>query len=349
MDLSRFVFPVLHRLDPERAHNLTIWGLKHGFGPVRHEPEDEILRCSMWNLDFPNPIGISAGFDKNAEVFDPLLRAGFGFVEVGTVTPWPQAGNEKPRLFRLREDGALINRMGFNNDGLDRVLARLSNRHGGIVGVNMGANKDSADTIRDYASAASRIAPLADYMVANVSSPNTPGLRILHNRDKLEVLIDRVQTASRDSVVSPPPFLVKIAPDLADEDERDIADIALAAGIDGLIVSNSTIHRPNSLLSEYSTEGGGLTGRPLFDPSTQVLRRMYERTEGRIPLIGVGGVASGGDAYRKIRAGASLVQVYTALIYEGPELLHRILHDLADCLRTDGFDSVAAAVGADHR
>lgn len=349
MDFSRLVFPVLHRLDPERAHDLTIWGLKRGFGPVQREPYDENLRCKVWNLDFHNPVGLSAGFDKNAEVFDPLLRAGFGFVEVGTVTPWPQAGNEKPRLFRLWEDAALINRMGFNNDGLDRVLARLSNRHGGIVGVNMGVNKDSEDPIRDYASAASRVAPLADYMVVNVSSPNTPGLRALQNRDTLQVLIERVQTATRDSVVLPPPLLVKIAPDLTPEDERDIVSVALSSGIDGLIVSNSTTHRPNSLASSHRGEAGGLSGRPFYGPSTALLHRIYGLTEGRLPLIGVGGIASGEDAYEKIRAGASLVQLYTALVFEGPDLLRRIARDLASRLRADGFQSVAEAVGADHR
>jgi len=348
MDLSRLVFPLLRRLDPETAHRLTIWGLSHGFGPGAAPADDPVLRCRLWGFDFPNPVGVAAGFDKNGEAFDPLLRAGFGFTEVGTVTPRPQAGNPRPRLFRLTEDSALINRMGFNNEGLDTVAARLSNRHGGIVGANIGRNKDSADAERDYAAAAGRLAPLIEYLVINVSSPNTPGLRALQDKQALENLIRRVRAAMRDSVVKPPALLVKIAPDLTREDEADIAALAEETALQGLIVSNTTIERPASLASPHRGESGGLSGAPLFDMSTAQLGRLYRATGGRIPLVGVGGVASGRDAYAKIRAGASLVQLYSALALQGPGLLPRIKRELAALIRADGFQSVAEAVGADN-
>jgi dihydroorotate dehydrogenase len=348
MDLSRLAFPLLRHLDPENAHALTVWGLRHGFGPVQDKADDAILRCRYWGFDFPNPIGIAAGFDKNGEVFDAMLRAGFGFAEVGTVTPRPQGGNPRPRMFRLSEDAALINRMGFNNQGLDRVAARLSNRHGGVVGANIGRNKDADDAERDYAAAAGRLAPLVEYLVINVSSPNTPGLRALQDKDALGGLIRRVRAAIRDSVVRPPALLVKIAPDLAADDEAGIAALAEEAQLQGLIVSNTTIERPASLTSLHRGEAGGLSGAPLMTPSTAQLARMYKATGGRIPLIGVGGVASGRDAYAKIRAGASLVQLYTALALQGPPLLAEIKADLARLLHSDGFRSVAEAVGADH-
>jgi dihydroorotate dehydrogenase len=349
MDLSRFAFPLLRRLDPERAHALTVWGLGHGFAPVRRKPDDPALHCRLWKLEFPNPVGLCAGFDKNAKAFGALLRLGFGFVEVGTVTPRPQAGNPAPRMFRLYEDGALINRLGFNNDGLDRVSARLARRRGGIVGVNIGKNKETEDAFDDYVLAAGRVAPLADYVVVNVSSPNTPGLRALQDRDALTRLVAQVQEAMRAANAAPPPLLVKIAPDLTGEDEQDIAAVARATRIDGLIVSNTTIDRPKTLLSAHRDESGGLSGRPLFAPSTALLGRMYRLTEGLIPLIGVGGIANGKDAYAKIRAGASLVQLYTALTFQGPPLLARIKCDLARLLHADGFSSIADAVGADHR
>ncbi len=258
MDLSRLAFPLLRHLDPETAHGLTIWGLARGFGPAQQAADDPVLRCRLWGYDFPNPVGIAAGFDKNGEAFDPLLRAGFGFTEVGTVTPRPQAGNPRPRLFRLVEDKALINRMGFNNEGLDKVANRLSNRHGGIVGANIGRNKDSTDADRDYAAAAGRLAPLIEYLVINVSSPNTPGLRALQDRKALESLIRRVRAAMRDSVVKPPALLVKIAPDLTPEDEADIAALAEETNLQGLIISNTTVERPASLTSPHKDEAGGL-------------------------------------------------------------------------------------------
>jgi dihydroorotate dehydrogenase len=339
---------LLRRLDPERAHGLTIWGLRHGFGPKQTGPDDPALAVRLWGLDFPNPIGVCAGFDKNAEAFAALHRAGFGFVEVGTVTPRPQQGNPRPRIFRLREDAALINRLGFNNEGLDRVAARLAGPRTGILGANIGKNKDTDDPEVDFVTAARRVAALSDYVVVNVSSPNTPGLRALQDRAVLARLIGSVQQALRESVDAPPPLLVKIAPDLTAEDERDIAAVALESGLDGLIVSNTTVDRPESLRSAQRSETGGLSGRPLFDPSTRLLARMFAATEGRVPLIGVGGIASGVDAYAKIRAGASLVQLYTALAYHGPGLLDRIKTELLACLRADGLTSVGDAVGAEH-
>lgn len=348
MNLSRLVFPLLRHLDPETAHGLTVWGLKHGFGPSQNEADDPVLKCRLWGLDFPNPVGIAAGFDKNGEAFDPLLRAGFGFSEVGTVTPRPQAGNPRPRLFRLAEDGALINRMGFNNEGLDKVASRLSNRHGGVVGANIGRNKDSTEAERDYAAAAGRLAPLIEYLVINVSSPNTPGLRALQDKEALGSLIRRVKAAMRDSVVKPPALLVKIAPDLTPEDETDIAALAEETALQGLIISNTTIHRPPTLMSPHKDENGGLSGAPLLEVSTAQVARLYKATSGQIPLIGVGGIASGRDAYAKIRAGASLVQLYSALALQGPDLLPRIKAELASLIRADGFHSVAEAVGADH-
>jgi len=314
-----------------------------------------MLRTRVWNLDFANPLGLAAGFDKDAEVADVLLRSGFGFVEVGSVTPRPQPGNPKPRIFRLAEDRALINRLGFNSAGLARVEANLRRRRaaapkGGVIGVNLGRNKDSADAGADYLAGLRALAPLADYLVINVSSPNTPGLRALQGRDQLEALLAPLRAALDEMGGGRrPPLVLKIAPDLTAEDRADIAEVAMAQGLDGLIVSNTTIERPASLKSRFRGEAGGLSGAPLFGPSTALLAEMYRLTGGRLPLVGVGGVASGAEAYAKIRAGAALVQLYTGLVYQGPGLPRRILAELAELLRRDRFASVAEAVGADHR
>jgi dihydroorotate dehydrogenase len=347
-DLFPLVRPLLRALAPEAAHRLTLTALAAGLAGARRASDPPELRQRLWGLDVPNPIGIAAGFDKDARAPDALLRLGFGLVEIGTVTPRPQAGNPKPRVFRLEADGALINRMGFNSGGLDRVVERLAMRRnaGGIVGVNIGKNRDSADAAPDYTEGVRRAAPLADYLVVNVSSPNTPGLRDLQARAVLEALLRRV-LAARDETGVRPPLLVKIAPDLTPEERADIAAVALATGIDGMIIANTTIARPSELRSPQAKEVGGLSGRPLFAPSTALLAEMYRLTEGRLPLIGVGGVASGEDAYAKIRAGASLVQLYTALVFAGPALIERIKTGLTALLRRDGFASVAGAVGAD--
>ncbi|MGE0120722.1 MAG: quinone-dependent dihydroorotate dehydrogenase [Dongiaceae bacterium] len=348
----RWFGPVLRLLPPETAHRLTIRALAAGLVAGRAETGDPVLETRVWGLPFANPIGLSAGFDKDAEVYMPTLRLGFGFVEVGSITPRPQPGNPRPRVFRLAEDRAVINRLGFNSAGLAAAVANLRRRaemRSGIVGVNLGKNRDSADAGADYSAGAAALAPLADYLVVNVSSPNTPGLRALQEAAALRALIERVQAARRAAVPErPPPLLLKIAPDLTAAETRDIAQVALDTGVDGLIVSNTTTTRPPGLRGPAAAQAGGLSGRPLFALSTNLLRDVYRATGGRLPLVGVGGIASGADAYAKIRAGASLVQLYTALIYEGPDLIARIKRELAACLRADGFASVAAAVGADH-
>ncbi|MGE3783803.1 MAG: quinone-dependent dihydroorotate dehydrogenase, partial [Alphaproteobacteria bacterium] len=272
------------------------------------------------------------------------------FVEAGTVTPLPQPGNPRPRVFRLEEDRALINRLGFNSGGLDPVVERLRARlgRGGIVGLNIGRNRDSADALSDYVESVRRGAAVADYLVVNISSPNTPGLRDLQAREALETLL-RELVAARETTQRPTPLLVKIAPDLSEQQRADIAAVALSTGIDGIIVSNTTVARPPELRSPHAREAGGLSGPPLFGPSTEVLRDIYRLTRGELPLVGVGGVASADDAYAKIRAGASLVQLYTALVFDGPGLLGRVKTGLAELLRRDGFASVGDAVGADHR
>lgn len=348
--------PLLFALAPEASHSLTIRALKAGLSRFAPAPRDsEILSSSVWGLQFSNPVGIAAGFDKNVEVPRALLRLGFGFAEVGTITPLPQLGNPSPRLFRLIEDRAIINRLGFNNRGLEAAAARLEalkRPRRGPIGVNVGANRDSPDPIVDYASVIRRLANLADYFVINVSSPNTPGLRDLQAASQLIQVVELAKGALADGRTNrdgpPPPILVKVAPDLEEEEKERIARVASEVGIDGLIVTNTTVWRPPGLESPNRDEAGGLSGSPLFDLSTQVLFDLYRLTEGRIPIIGVGGISSGEDAYKKIRAGASLVQLYTALIFEGPRLVGRINEDLAALLSADGFGSVAEAVGADH-
>ena len=348
----RLIRPALRRLPPEAAHELTLRALELGAvrflgEPAGREPDPPALAQRLWGLDFPNPVGLAAGYDKDARVPDAMLQLGFGFVEVGTVTPRPQPGNPKPRLFRLEEDRAIINRMGFNSGGLAAVVGRLSKRaRCGIVGVNLGRNRDTADAVADYAEGVLRAARLADYLVVNVSSPNTPGLRELQSREILTTLLQRLMRA-REEAGRQVPMLVKIAPDLTPEERRDIAEVALDTGIDGLIVSNTTLARPN-LISRRAHEAGGLSGRPLCAPSTALLADMYRLSRGRLPLIGVGGIASAADAYAKIRAGASLVQLYTGLVFAGPDLIGQIKAGLVDLLRRDGFGSIEEAVGTAH-
>lgn len=332
-----------HLLPPETAHRLAVRALP--LLPARPSVASPRLRTLLCGLDLPNPVGLAAGFDKNAEAFAGALRQGFGWVETGSVTPRPQAGNPKPRLFRLVEDEAVINRMGFNNDGLEAVAARLAGRDpsAGVVGANIGINKDSTDPVGDYVLGLRRLLPLVDYVTVNVSSPNTPGLRGLQRREPLERLLAALVEA-RGAVRKP--LLVKIAPDLDEAGEEDIAEVALASGIDGLIVGNTTVARP-SLRSPHRAEAGGLSGRPLFEPSTALLRRMAQRVRGRLALVGVGGIASGADAYAKIRAGASAVQLYSAMVYGGLGLARRVARELDALLERDGFADVAAAIGAD--
>ncbi len=353
-DFYRLFWPLLRRLDPEKAHRFALWSLKSGLAGALYKPaaDDPVLSTHAWGRSFGHPLGLAAGFDKNAEVPDAALKLGFSFVEVGGVTPQPQAGNPTPRLFRLDADRAVINRMGFNNDGLSAVLDRLAHRprNSGWVGVNLGKNKTSTDAIADYTALVSRLALHADFLVINVSSPNTPGLRGLQQAESLAGIL-KAARAARDSTVigARPPLLFKIAPDLDTGELADITRVALAEKVDGIVVSNTTVARPPSLLSPLASESGGLSGAPLLESSTRVLRLVYEMTGGQIPLIGVGGIGGGADAYAKIKAGACLIQVYSALVFEGPALINRIKHELAILLKRDGFTSVSAAVGADVR
>ncbi len=349
----RLARPLLFALDAETAHGLSLKALQLGLADGPGTITSAVLASRVAGIDFPNPIGLAAGYDKNAQVPDALLRLGFGFVEAGTVTPWPQAGNPRPRIFRLIDERAVINRLGFNNDGHDAAARRLAARRGrsGIVGINIGANKDSADPVEDYVAGVQRFHGLADYFTVNISSPNTPGLRSLQRKAALEALLAAVMTAKRArdaGAARPMPLFVKVAPDLTDEEQADIAAVSLAQGVDGLIISNTTVSRPAELKSPARGEPGGLSGRPLLALSTAVLANFYRLTGGRLPLIGVGGVASAADAYRKIRAGASLVQLYTGLVYEGPDLPARIARALGELLARDGFARVSDAVGADH-
>lgn len=320
----------LSRLDAETAHGIAIRALRAGLVPSDRRPDPPSLGVEIWGRRLPNPVGLAAGFDKNAEVPDAMLGMGFGFVEIGSVTPKPQDGNPRPRLFRLPEDRGVINRMGFNGQGLDAALSRLKARpRNGFVGVNIGANKDSEDRTADYVTCATALAPHADYLVCNVSSPNTPGLRNLQGRAQLGDLLKRVQDAI---TATPVPLVVKIAPDASDDDLDDIVAVARDLRIDGIIIGNTTLSRPASLRSSRQSETGGLSGAPLMSLSTEVLRKTAERVERQFPLIGCGGVSSGADALAKLRAGATLVQLYSAMVYEGPLLVRRIKDELAALL-----------------
>jgi dihydroorotate dehydrogenase len=338
---------VLQRFDAEAAHGLALRALRDGLVPRDRRPDSPRLGVNIWGRRLDNPIGLAAGFDKNAEVPDALLSIGFGLVEIGSVTPRPQAGNPRPRLFRLSEDRGVINRMGFPGQGLEAVLPRLRDRRrAGFVGVNIGANKDSVDRAADYVTCASALAPHADYLVCNVSSPNTPGLRNLQGREQLRDLLRRVQDAIAATAV---PLVVKIAPDATDDDLDDIVAVCRDLRMDGIIIGNTTLSRPASLRSTRKGETGGLSGAPLTDLATEVLRKTAQRVEQQFPLIGCGGVGSGAQAYAKIRAGATLVQLYSAMVFEGPPLVRRIKDELALLLASDGFASVNDAVGADLR
>jgi len=337
---------LIRLLPPETAHRATLRLLEIA-EPVlaTANRDDPRLAVQAFGLTFPNPVGLAAGFDKDALAPDAMLKLGFGFVECGTVTPLPQAGNARPRLFRLGQDEAVINRMGFNNRGMESMSERLgARRPRGVLGINIGANKDSADRKADYRSAFARLAPFADYIAVNVSSPNTPGLRGLQDKGELEQLLSLLveERTKRRSAI---PLLLKIAPDISLAALDDIVAVATACGIEGLIVSNTTIARPASLQSRYAGQSGGLSGVPLFQPSTALLKETYLRAGKKLVLIGVGGIASGADAYAKIRAGASLVELYTALVFKGPSLVGRIKHDLLKLLERDRISRISDAVG----
>ncbi len=329
MSLYRLLRPLLFTLDAERAHRLTIWALRNGLVPGGGGHKGAPV--TVWGKTAPNPIGLAAGFDKNAEAIEALFRLGFGLVEIGSVTPRPQPGNPQPRVFRLVEDRGVINRLGFNNEGVDAVERRLAafrekGTAPGLLGVNLGKNKDSPEAAPDYAIGAKRLAPYADYLVINVSSPNTPELRALQSHFELERIIE----ATRDAMsANPVPLVVKIAPDLKQADKEEIAVAALDEALDGLIVSNTTVARPPDLTSSQQGETGGLSGRPLRRPSTALLAEMHRLTEGKILLIGTGGVSSTQDVEAKQAAGATLVQLYTGLVYKGPGLPARLVAGLA--------------------
>lgn len=343
----------LHRLDPECAHRLAIRGLGMGLVPRRQNDRWPTLKTSIAGLDLPNPLGLAAGFDKNAEAVAGLAKVGFGWLEVGTITPRPQTGNPKPRIFRLPADRALINRLGFNNRGLEAAKRRLAQRKldHGVIGANIGANRDAEDPVQDYVTCLDGLYSLADYFTINVSSPNTPGLRDLQGRERLTRLLATLtetrETLSKDTGRRKPLFL-KIAPDLTPEDEVDIADVAVEQGVDALIIANTTLDRPGDLQDPSKTETGGLSGRPLFERSTAQVARFYGLIGRKLPLIGVGGIDSGERAYAKIKAGASVLQLYTGFIYGGPSLVPTILDDLECRLAADGFSALGAAVGSDR-
>jgi len=339
----------MRMLPAERAHKTTIKALKAGFGPVAVKTASPELITEVGGLTLPNPVGLAAGFDKDCEVPDAMLAAGFGFVECGTVTPRPQIGNPKPRLFRLTEDKAVINRMGFNNGGLEIFKSRLVKRQskGGIVGANLGANKDSADRVGDYVAGLKALWGLSDYFTINISSPNTPGLRDLQNEKAMDELLGRLAEARLELTGENPsyPMFLKVAPDVDMSEIERIVQQARTYGMNAIIVSNTTIARPDSLQSQYKGEGGGLSGAPLFEPSTEVLKEFYAAAQGKIDLIGVGGISNGAQAYAKIRAGAKAVQLYSALVFKGPGLVTEINQDLKARLKADGFRSIAEAVG----
>ena len=333
------------RIDPELAHGLALKALGLGLAPLPGQITSPRLATRLAGLALPNPIGLAAGMDKNAVALGPLSRAGFGFLEVRATTPRPQPGNPKPRLFRLPEDRAVINRFGFNNEGMEAMAARLAARpEGAVIGLNLGANKDSPDRAADFATVLGRCGPLLDFATVNVSSPNTENLRDLQGKAALEALLRGV-LATRDGLARRIPVFLKIAPDLTEAEIADIADVAGAVGIDGIIATNTTLDRAG-LKSRHRAEKGGLSGAPLFEKSTRVLERLRAETGGTIPLIGVGGIGSAGQAYAKIRAGASAVQLYSALVYGGIGLVARIVRELDGLLERDGFSNVAAAVGA---
>ncbi|KAJ8247313.1 hypothetical protein GJAV_G00244870 [Gymnothorax javanicus] len=355
---ANHLMPALQKLvGAETAHMLAVRFISMGLVPRSRYQDPASLEVNVLGCRFRNPVGIAAGFDKHAEAIDGLYRLGFGFVEVGTVTPQPQEGNPKPRVFRLIADQAVVNRYGFNSCGLAVVQERLKAREpvqseltraGLPLGINLGKNKLTQDAASDFTQGVRGLGPLADYLVVNVSSPNTPGLRDLQGKEELRHLLDRV-LKERDAVKSRrPAVLVKIAPDLSTKDKQDIADVIVELGVDGLIVSNTTVFRAETLRDPLCRETGGLSGRPLRDVSTRAVREMYRLTKGKVPIIGVGGVASGQDALDKIRAGASLVQLYTSLTYEGPPIVTRVKRELEQLLKDQGFKSIAEAVGKDE-
>lgn len=353
----KYTKPLFHAMDPETAHTVSICAMKNGICPYLPANDDARLKVTLWDRQFPNPVGLAAGFDKNAEVIGPMLNIGFGFVEVGTVTPKPQEGNPRPRIFRDPPHEAVINRMGFPNKGLDVFKKNIEKfleqkpRPTGLVGINIGMNKDQKDPAKDYCKLLRNLGSYGDYFTINISSPNTPGLRNLQQREHLMELMTQVKEVRSKSCdkTFPPPLLVKLAPDLDNAQQEELAQTALDAGIDGLILTNTTLERPDFLLEKFRSEIGGLSGKPLTQKSTEIIRNFYKLTKGKIPIIGVGGISNGKDAYEKIKAGASLVQLYSALVYHGPEVINQINDELLSLIERDGFKSIKDVIGTDHQ
>lgn len=351
MDMYRLLGPLVRLLPAETAHDAAIHALKTGLLPACPSPSHPVLASECFGLSFVNPVGLAAGFDKNATVTDALFAQGFGFVEAGTITPLPQPGNPRPRLFRLAQDEAVINRLGFNNEGVHAFVARLKKRkRAGVLGANIGKNKDSLDATYDYLACLESVYPHADYITVNISSPNTVGLRDLQQKETLSALM-KALGSKRDELAKATgirkPLLYKIAPDLTLQDRHDIVETALLHLIDGLIISNTTVTRPADLKSAHRGERGGLSGKPLAPLALATLRDIYKLSQGRIPLIGVGGISSAQDAYARIKAGASLIQLYTAFVYQGFGLVKHINKGLVKLLERDGFKSMKEAVGTE--
>ena len=343
---------LLRLLPPETAHEITIKLLKSNLNSLRkYSKSYKNLKQTILGINFNNPIGLAAGFDKNAEVINQMLAYGFGFVEVGTVTPKEQLGNEKPRVFRLLEDEAIINHLGFNNKGSEKILSNLKSFYehkdnDEVIGVNIGKNKSTQNDIDDYLYSIEKLGKYSDYITINISSPNTPGLRDLQLRGRIETLVKTIQLKQTEiEILAKKPIFIKISPDLNDEQLRDIALMSLANNVSGLIISNSTIQRPETLISYHKNEVGGLSGKPIFLNSTILLKKMYSLTNGQITLIGVGGISSGHECYEKIKAGASLVQLYTALVYQGPKIINKILKELNELITIDGYKNISDAIG----
>lgn len=346
--VERIALSALHKLDPEHAHSLSLLALRMGLTPKPGPYSSPRLASNLVGLALPNPVGLAAGYDKNAECLPALMRSGFGWLEVGAATPLPQPGNPKPRLFRLTEDRAAINRFGFNNQGMQAIAARLGARPKGVpVGLNLGANKTSSDRAADFATVLAQCGPHVDFATVNVSSPNTEKLRDLQGSAALSGLLAGVME-TRDSLPNPIPIFLKIAPDLTDDELAQIAEVALAAGLSGIIATNTTLSR-DGLHSAQRNEAGGLSGAPLFEKSTRVLAQLSQLTDGKLPLIGVGGIGNADQAYTKIRAGASAVQIYTAMVYHGLSLATDIAKGLDSLLQRDGYTSITEAIGTDRQ
>ncbi len=360
LNLYKRVRPAIFKIDPETTHKLTIKALKTGLIRPCSVVKSPALEQDIFNLKFLNPVGISAGFDKNAEAIAPALKVGFGCTEVGTVTPKPQSGNPRPRIFRDVESGSVINRMGFPNGGLrvfkpniEKFMAN-PDRPQGVVGINIGMNKEQLNPAEDYCALIRELAPLADYMTVNISSPNTPGLRDLQQKDILLDLISKMMATRQEvcgdiSSGKAPAFLIKLAPDLNEQQQEEIADTLMQSGVDGVILSNTTLDRPDYLPADFNAEKGGLSGAPVRDKSTAIIHNFYKLTKGELPIIGVGGISNAEHAYEKIKSGASLVQLYTGMVYEGPEIANNINKGLIKLLEQDGLSSISDAIGLNHK